>query len=137
MINYKKLFFELMAVLSVIFIITLAVLFPILKEHGAFDDHTYDDLRNGILAEADNYDGEKGRDLDFEKRLDEGWAASPSGSNKQFYYGLASAVYYCKIGFLYSSEERFDALYMMIPNDKSVRMDLESRDVLCQRSRDA
>ena len=135
-INYKKLFFELMSVLFVVFIIALIVLVPILKEYGVFDNHDYDEYREGILARADAFDGSNGRDLEFEKELDEGWAKSTSGGIRQFYYGLASAVYYCKIGYIYSSEERFDVLYNMIPNDKSVRMDLESRDVICQRSRD-
>lgn len=134
-INYKKLFFELMIVLFVVFVVVLVILYPILKEHGAFDNHSYDQYRNGILAKADDFDGSNGRDIEFEKELDEGWAKSTSGSIRQFYYGLASAVYYCKIGYIYSSEERFDVLYNMIPNDKSVRMDLESRDVICQRSR--
>ena len=137
-INYKKLFFELMSVLSVIFFVVLAVLYPIFKEHGAFEDHTYDEYRETILKRADDFNGENGRDIVYEKELDEGWAKSPSGSIKQFYYGLASAVYYCKIGYLYSSEERFDVLYNMVPNNednKKIRMDLESRDVICQRSR--
>ena len=134
-INYKKLFFELMVVLSVLFLATVAILFPILKEQGAFEDHTYDKYREDILAKADAFDGSNGRDLEYEKELDAGWAESPSGSGKQFYYGLASAIYYCKIGYIYSSEERFDVLYRMIPDDKGVRMDLESRDVMCQRSR--
>lgn len=131
-VNYEKLFFELMGVLLVLFIIILIIVLPKIREHNK--EHAYDEYRYGILAEADSFDGANGRNLEFEKRLDEGWVKSNSGSGRQFYYGLASAVYYCKIGYINSAEERFDVLYNMIPNDKSVRMDLESRDVMCQRS---
>ena len=60
-INYRKLFFEVIFSLTVIFIALLFVLYPILKEKGAFDQCDRYDQFKGILDEVDNYDYSKGR----------------------------------------------------------------------------
>lgn len=130
-INYKKLFFELMIVLSVIFAGAVAILYPYLKEHGAFRDTTYD-IFDSILEEVDNYDYSKGRDLELEKRLDEAWH-NDTNPNKKYYYGIASATYYCNIGFYNTSQGIFYELYEIVPNGTKPHYDLEVRDVLCDR----
>ena len=130
-INYKKLFFELMIVLSVIFAGIVALIYPYLKEHGAFDDHTYD-VFDELLEEVDNYDYSKGRDLELEKRLDEGWN-DDTNVNKKFYYGIAAATYYCNIDFYNTSQGIFYNLYEIVPNEGKPRNDLEVHDVLCDR----
>lgn len=132
-INYKKLFFELMAVLTVIFVAVIVVLFPVLKEHGAFDDEAkryavFDEL----LETVDNYDGSKGRDMEFEKKLKEGYE-DKNNATRSFYYGIASATYYCEVGYYRTSESIFEAIYQSVPSGKRPRMDLESRDVICRR----
>lgn len=131
-INYKKLFFELMTVLTVIFAVVIAVLFPILKEHGAFGGSDEYAVFDELLDTVDHYDGSKGRDLDLEQRLKEGYGDTNNAA-RSFYHGIAIAVYYCEIGYYNTSESYFDALYQEVPGGKRPRMDLESRDVICRR----
>ncbi len=131
-INYKKLFFELMLVLSVVFVGVLAIIYPLLRDHGAFENHTYD-IFDELIYEVDHYDYSKGRDLDLEKRLSDGWL-DDTNANKQFYYGIASATYYCHIGYYNSSQNYFDLLYEMIPQDsEKPKYDLETHEVICDR----
>jgi len=132
-INYKKLFFELMFVLSAIFIVVIVLLYPVLKEHGAFNKEAEEyAVFSEILDKADHYDKNNGRDLEFEKQLSDGYSVKDNAS-KIFYYGLASAVYYCEIGYYNTSDSIFNYLYSVVPNGKTARMDLETRDVICQR----
>ena len=131
-INYKKLFFELMTVLAVLFAIVIAVLLPVLKEHGAFGGNDEYAVFDELLDTVDHYDGSKGRDLELEKRLREGYGDTDNAI-KSFYYGIASATYYCEIGYYNSSESIFDAIYQNVPDGKRPRMDLETRDVICRR----
>lgn len=131
MINYKKLFFELMIVLTVIFIAVLAILYPVLKEKGAFDEDKYAEYRE-IVEQADNYDYSKGRDLEFEKYLDEGYEKTYS-DNKAYFFALASATYYCNIGYYNTAIEAYNWLEMnQLPEEDEV-LELEKRRVLCER----
>jgi hypothetical protein len=130
-INYKKLFFELMLVLAVIFAATCAILYPVLKEHGAFEDHTFDEY-DELIKKVDELDYSKGRDYELEGELRKGYFDDRNAA-RQFYYGLAYAIYYCNIGYYNTAEEAFDQLYQRIPESKKARMDLESHDVICKR----
>jgi hypothetical protein len=131
-INYKKLFFELMIVLTILFGCVLVILYPAFRDHGVFDDHTYEEF-NDILDEVDNYDYSKGRDLELEKRLDEGWH-DDFNANKKYFYGIASATYYCYVGYYNTSQNIFYELYETIPdNGEKPRQVLELHDVFCDR----
>lgn len=129
-INYRKLFYELMLVLTVLFIITVAVLYPFLKQHGAFDP--YSKLRK-VVTDVESYDYNNGRDAELEKDLDEKWNNKELPQARRFYYGLASAVYYCNIGYYNSSEAIFNELYNIEPEGTGPKYDLEVRDVFCDR----
>ncbi len=131
-INYKKLFFELMIILAVIFAGAVCILLPVLKEHGAFEDHS-NDIFDEVIKEMDNYDVSKGRDLAAEERLNEGWHDTKN-LNKKFYYGIALATYYCKIGHFKTADAIFEKLYENIPTSRdNARNVLEVHDVICDR----
>lgn len=132
-INYKKLFFELMSVLTVIFVIVIVITISFLINHGVFDADNRYAAFDEILDVVDHYDGSKGRDLELEKRLDENYYADNLDTAKTFYYGIASATYYCEIGYYTTSEQIFNILYMNVPEGKRPRDDLETRDVICKR----
>lgn len=129
-INYKKLFFELMFVLTILFVFFFAIIFPKLKEHGAFsgvDKHA--SLRE-IVEEVDNYDYNKGRDKDLESKLDKGFNDT-TNTNKQYFYGVARATYYCNIGYYYTANETFEVLDQIYADEEIE--DLAVREVMCQR----
>lgn len=132
-INYKKLFFELMAVLTVLFIGTVIAIFPVLKEHGGFGGSDKYAVYDELLATVDNYDVSKGRDLELEQKLNDVYYNENTDGARLFYYGIATATYYCKIGYYNTSEPIWNALYQNVPNGKRPRMDLETRDVVCKR----
>lgn len=130
-INYKKLFFELMAVLTVIFVVVLVILYPILKEKGVFSDDKYASYRE-IVYEVDEYDYSKGRNLDLEKRLDEGYEKTVSDT-QAYFYALASMTYYCNIGYYNTATEAYNWLDMARLEDEKEDLELERRRVLCER----
>ena len=133
-INYKMLFFVLMFALAGLFFGFLAILYPELKKRGVFEDHSFD-IFDKLLLEVDEYDYSKGRDLELEKKLLDGWN-DEKNLNRKFYYGIAAATYYCNINYIESSEVIFSELYGMIPkNSKKARFDLETHDVFCARRR--
>lgn len=134
-INYKKLFFELMTVLTVIFVAVILMLYPVLEEHGVFGDKEAEKYAvfDELLDTVDHYDGTKGRDLELEKKLNDGYMEETQNANKIFYYGVASATYYCEIGYYNTADQIFNALYQNVPNGKRPRMDLETRDIICKR----
>lgn len=131
-INYKKLFFELMFVLTVVFVAMLAILYPFFLEKGVLEKDKYASHR-AILEEVDNYDYSKGRDLDLEKRLDEGYEKA-SSDQRAYFYALASATYYCNAGLYYTATDAFTWLKMnQIVTEEREVIDLEARRVLCER----
>ena len=130
-INYKKIFFELMAVLAVVFVITLIVLYPFLKEKGAFERDKYEDYRS-IVEEVDNYDYSKGRSLELEETLDKGYEQTTS-DDKAYFYALASGIYYCNIGYYNTAIEAFNWLEGNALDDEKETLETEKRRVLCER----
>lgn len=129
-INYKKLFFELMIVLFVIFVITLVVVLSILKEHGAFDEgDKYENFRS-IVDEVDNYDYSKGRDRELENRIEDVWYNS-NRVDETYFYGLARAVYYCNIGYYNTAEDTFYIIENFTPDGELA--DLSAHEVICER----
>ena len=133
-INYKKLFFELMTVLTVLFIAMIGALYPVLKERGVFDAEDEFAVYDELLETVDYYDGSKGRDKELEERLNTGYYDDQTtNAMRTFYYGIASATYYCEIGYYNTADQIFNALYQNVPSGKRPRMDLEVRDVICKR----
>ena len=131
-INYKKLFFELMVVLSVAFIATLAVLYPVLKEHGAFKKpDVYAEYRK-IIKEVDEYDYSNGRNLELEKRLD-GEFYKEEVSIKTFFYAVARGTYYCNVEMYSSANASFDFAEKMAITEGKEQIDMEARKILCER----
>lgn len=130
-INYKKLFFELMAVLAVVFVVALIVLYPFLKDKGAFDRDKYAEYRP-IIEEVDNYDYSKGRNLELEEKLDKGYEQTTS-DNKAYFYALASGIYYCNIGYYNTAIEAFNWLEGNALDDEKETLETEKRRVLCER----
>lgn len=134
-INYKKLFFELMVVLFVVFVVVIAVLYPILKEHGAFDNRSYDKFKE-IVEEVDNYDYNNGRNQELEKRLDDGFSSSFSAKSKYF-YGVARMTYYCNVGFFRTANDTYDVLQDYLLPEEEEQLDLEARKIVCERLENA
>ena len=133
-INYKKLFFELMAVLTVLFFATAAILYPVLKEHGAFgEDRQYAEF-DSLIEEVENYDYSKGRDKAFEARLDEGFAEAASGP-KTYFYALARGIYYCNIGYYTTAKNAFNYVEYYMPSGltEGEKYEHMSKKVLCER----
>lgn len=130
-INYKKLFFELMAVLTVLFVITLMILRPFLIEKGVINTDKYASHRE-IIKEVDSYDYSKGRNLALEEKLDKGYENANSDIRAQF-YALASGIYYCNIGYYNSATEAFNWLIMNPFEDEKEALESEKRRVLCER----
>lgn len=131
-INYKKLFFELMIVLSVVFVVVLAILYPILKEHGAFEDNSYDKFKEEIVSVVDDYDYSNGRNLELEKELDEGFSTAFSAT-KKYFYGVARMTYYCNVGFFKTANDTYDILQDYLLPEREEQFDLEARKVVCER----
>ena len=131
-INYRKLFFEVIFSLTVIFIALLFVLYPILKEKGAFDQNDRYEQFKGILDEVDNYDYSKGRNRELEKKLDQGFANSVSDV-KAYYYELARGTYYCHIGYFNTAKDAFEYLALYQLPDEREQLDYEARKVVCKR----
>lgn len=131
-INYKKLFFELMVVLTIIFIAVLAIFYPIFKEKGVFEEGDKYASNREIVEEVDNYDYSKGRNLALEEKLDKGYEKTTS-DNKAYFYALASAIYYCNIGYYNTAIEAFNWLELnQLPEEDEI-LELEKRRVICER----
>lgn len=132
-INYKKLFFEVMAVLLVTFIITLVILIPKIKERNAMNKNLYGDYQK-LIDEVDSYDYSKGRDYELESRIEKVW--NKGEINKKFYfYGLARAIYFCNIGYYNTANETFTEIKTIVPESKNdeLEFDLDMRTVMCER----
>jgi len=131
-INYRKMFFEVIISLTVIFIALLYVLYPILKEKGAFDKANQYEQFKGILDEVDNYDYSKGRNRELEQKLDKGFADAFSDL-KAYFYELARGTYYCHIGYFNTAKDAFEYLALYQLSDEKERLDYEARKVVCER----
>jgi len=134
-INYKKLFFELMILLSIIFLVVCAVLYPVLKSAGAFKGETdkYAAYR-GILNDVDNYDYSKGRNLEFEKELDDVYYNSENG--KEIYaYAMARGTYYCNNGMYETANAAFTYLEKMSSSNVDDFIEAQTRKVMCDRKK--
>jgi hypothetical protein len=132
-INYKKLFFELMIILAILFVTTLIVLLPILEKHGALEKNIYGEYA-GLIKEVDDYDYSKGRNRELESKIEEVW--NKGTINKRFYfYGLARAVYFCNIGYYNTANETFSEIKLVVPESENdeLEFDLDARAVLCER----
>ena len=130
-INYKKLFFELMAVLTVIFVAVIIILYSFFVEKGVISDDKYAQYRY-IVEEVDNYDYSNGRNLELEKRLDEGYEKTNSDT-KAYFYAFASMIYYCNIGYYNTAIEAYNWLNFYSLGDEKENLELEKRRVLCER----
>lgn len=134
-VNYKKLFFEVIAALAIAFAATLAILQPILKEKIDQIDK-YKEYRE-IVDRVDNYDYSKGRDFELEKELDE--TISTTGNNKKlFFYSLASGIYYCKFKLYGMAKESFEYIefYETVEDEEEVAK-AKARRVICERQQQA
>ena len=134
-INYKKLFFELMGVLFTIFVVVLVIVMPILEEHGAFKDKSYEKFKEEIVEVVDNYNYEEGRSLELEKELDEGFSGAFS-AKKKYFYGVARMTYYCNVGFFKTAKETYNTLQSYLRPEREEQFDLEARKVVCERLED-
>lgn len=130
-INYKKVFFELMAVLTVLFIVVLVVLNSVFAERGVFNTDKYAEYK-AIVEEVDNYDFSKGRDLKLEERLDKGYE-NTAVEEQAYFYALASLTYYCNIGYYNTAIEAYNWLSVSQLPDEKESLELEKRWVLCER----
>jgi len=132
-INYKKLFFEVMSVLLVAFVITLAVLIPKIKEHGPIETNLYGDYES-LINEVDSYDYSKGRNRELEDRIEQVWNKGDI-NKKFFFYGLARAIYFCNIGYYNTANETFSEIKTIVPASKNdeLEFDLDARTVMCER----
>ena len=131
-INYKKIFFELMAVLTVLFIVVLVILYPIFVEKGVISTDKYASYRE-IIEEVDQYDYSKGRNLELEEKLDKGYEKTVSYT-KAYFYALASGIYYCNIGYYNTAIEAFNWLDQnKVVKDKTEILKTDERRVLCER----
>ncbi|MBR1802175.1 hypothetical protein IJ768_03050 [Candidatus Saccharibacteria bacterium] len=133
-INYKKLFFETMIVLTVVFFATIATLYPALKAAGAFDEKRKYAEFDSLIEEVENYDYSKGRDTELEKRLDMGFAETKSGP-KTYFYALARGIYYCNIGYSMTAKDAFSYVEHYMPDGltKAEQYEHMSKKVLCER----
>ena len=129
-INYKKLFFELMSVLAIVFGVSIAVLYPYINAKLKERD-PYERFRS-IITRVDEYDYSKGRDTDLEKELDNAVKEARSDAQSHFYV-LASGIYYCNVKMYRLAYDAFEWLDVYGLQDDEEVTDVEARRVLCQR----
>ncbi len=128
-INYKKMFFEIIITLSILFVAMLFVVLPAVSEKITGNDPNYH--RKAILRTVDEYDYSKGRDKELENELKNGWESRDV--KDKYYYGLASAVYYCNIGYYNTAREMFYAIYEYKITTMEEELDYDARQTLCER----
>ena len=133
-INYKKLFFEVLAIFILVFIAEVNCLSESIAAYAQPVDK-YEELRE-VVNDAKDYDYKNGRNEDFEKALDDGFSNVKNKSDKKFYYGLARAIYYCNIGYYNTANDTFEQLNQYSVDDEKDILDADVQKVLCERKQE-
>lgn len=128
-INTKKLFFEGTIALSLILMSTIIITTNAISAYSPAGKDKYYNYRE-IVDQVDEYDYSKGRDEEFEKMLDNKFATTEG--NRQFYYGLARAIYYCNVGFYNTASSTFYEIQFIAPDEAEYNA-MRVRSVLCDR----
>ena len=127
-IKYKKLFFETIFYMTIIFVLGVCAFAPNIDAKKNQADK-YERFRP-IIEEVDNYDYKKGRSEELESRLDKKYGEVER--EEKFFYGLARAIYYCNVGYYRTAEWAFiNLIYDDI--DEPEQLEAEKRKVICER----
>ncbi len=131
-INYKKVFFEIVLILSIALVVSIQMVSSAISAYGVISNDDFAKYR-GRVDEIENMDYSKGRDKTLERRLDAMFAQS--SGDEQFFNGLARAIYYCNIGFFNTAEGTFREIEYIAPNEEELLI-AKQKSVLCERKQD-